>query len=759
MQTPSSQQSLYTQVFECLKTGNGSQAQQLLTQLLEAYADWAPAHSAAAAVAMHNENAIEAEQHMQEAVRLNPHHGEYLFNRIQLLLAQQKIEEAEQACLSLAPPDAISHKDADSCFLFARCLAHSDPAKAKTWLEAALTYHVQPEQWIAFAEKSFAISPVLMKAFLPLEDVNSNPNPAKVSSQQSVWVQIYVYLCLQNKQFELAEPYLKLALRYNPELVALVYKAFFPLWEARAYQRLYHYFQVCEPLITELPIPPHQFYRDWAVCALRVHNTLKFNAYYEKAIQLSPHPLTYAFEKITHFPAIYESEKEIHLLRQQFAYQLNKIENTVDKVLKKGNIPQELNIRYPFGLTYQGLNDKALVSQLGKIAHRLLYGSDAPQYTSYAPAQELPLKVGFISTYFHNHSVMNAYGKGIAEFAQDPNFEVFLLHAGEKRDKQTDWIASQADHFVHEPRVSEAIAQVKAWKLDVLIYTDIGMHPSSYLMALHRLAPIQGVFAGHPVTTGIPNMDYFFITGTKERESSDNYSEKIILLKSGMGQKTYVPKPEHYSRDMFMHATPENHVYFCPMMLIKMHPSFDEALEGILRQDPQAQIYFVDNEQEPEMSQLLSQRFINTMGESLAQRIHFIPWLFKEKFFEAVCAADVILDSFGFGSGTTTFQVLSMHQPMVTLPGNFYRNNITYAYYKRIEMFDTVTDSVEAYVNKAVHLACDRVYRQKLQTELAHKIADYPAKNSAGLTSIKESLLYLAQNYGKLDPEQRTFSF
>lgn len=756
MSTPSSPQDLYQQAFTYLNDNNPTQAQHVVDQLLKEHADWAPTHSAAMAIAMGDKRYAQAEQHIQQAVALSPHHGEYLFNWIQVLLAQQKIEEVKKACLDLPSPDTISNQDADTCFLFARWLVDTDTLKAKQWIEAALKHHPQPEQWLSFAEQTFAISPKLLADFLPLEAFHTG----SVTQQQSVWVQIYVFLCLQHQHFALAEAYLDIALRYNSDLVTLIYKAFFPLWEAKAYKRLHLYFKACEPLVSKLPIPPHRFYRDWAMCALRNHDQLKFDTYFEKAIRLSPHPLTYAFEKITHFPAVYESEKEIHFLRQQFAYQLNKIEQNVNKALKKGDIPKDLSIRYPFALTYQGLNDKALVSQLGRISHRLIHGSDALQYTDYAPSQELPLKVGFVSTYFHNHSVMNAYGKGIATLAQDPNFEVHLLHAGEKRDKKTEWIASEVSHFVHEAQVAKAIEQVRAWRLDILIYTDIGMHPSSYLMALHRLAPIQGVLAGHPVTTGIPHMDYFFLTGNKSREIIEkNYTEKAIILKSSMSQPSHYPKPETYSRDMFVGSTPKSHVYFCPMMLIKIHPSFDQALEGILLKDPLAHIYFVDNEQEPEISKGLSQRFQANMDKVLTNRIHFIPWLLKERFFEALCAADVVLDSFGFGSGTTTLQVLSMHQPMVTLPGDLYRNSITLGFYQLMEMLDTVADSIDDYVNKAVHLACDLEYRQTLQAKVADKLAFYYVQKTKSLPHFQNSLIYLAQNYGKMDPESVSFSF
>lgn len=54
--------------------------------------------------------------------------------------------------------------------------------------------------------------------------------------------------------------------------------------------------------------------------------------------------------------------------------------------------------------------------------------------------------------------------------------------------------------------VRQAIA---AERLDVLFYTDIGVEPPTYFLAFARLAPVQCLTLGHPVTTGIPNMDYF----------------------------------------------------------------------------------------------------------------------------------------------------------------------------------------------------------------------------------------------------------
>ncbi len=40
--------------------------------------------------------------------------------------------------------------------------------------------------------------------------------------------------------------------------------------------------------------------------------------------------------------------------------------------------------------------------------------------------------------------------------------------------------------------------------LDILFYPDLGMTPLTYFLAFARLAPVQCVSWGHPVTTGIP---------------------------------------------------------------------------------------------------------------------------------------------------------------------------------------------------------------------------------------------------------------
>ena len=65
-------------------------------------------------------------------------------------------------------------------------------------------------------------------------------------------------------------------------------------------------------------------------------------------------------------------------------------------------------------------------------------------------------------------------------------------------------------------------------KLDILVYSDIGMTIESVIFAHMRLAPVQINTWGHSVTSGISTVDYYFSSDLYEIEKAqENYSEKL----------------------------------------------------------------------------------------------------------------------------------------------------------------------------------------------------------------------------------------
>jgi predicted O-linked N-acetylglucosamine transferase (SPINDLY family) len=152
------------------------------------------------------------------------------------------------------------------------------------------------------------------------------------------------------------------------------------------------------------------------------------------------------------------------------------------------------------------------------------------------------------------------------------------------RDEVARGIRQSADEYVVLPaHVRRARQMIAERQLDILFYTDIGMDSYSYSLAFHRLAPVQCVTWGHPVTTGIPNIDYFLSSVLLEPDDADgHYTEHLVRLR-GLPSYYYRPALPLQTRDRAYFALPaDGHLYLCPQSLFKFHPDFDVLLGAIL---------------------------------------------------------------------------------------------------------------------------------------------------------------------------------
>jgi pyruvyl transferase EpsO len=80
-----------------------------------------------------------------------------------------------------------------------------------------------------------------------------------------------------------------------------------------------------------------------------------------------------------------------------------------------------------------------------------------------------------------------------------------------------------------------------------------------------------------------------------------------------------------------------------------------------------------------------------------------------------------MLDTIHFCGFNTSLEAFAVGTPVVTLPGEFQRGRHTLAFYKEMGLLDCVADSPGRYVEIAVRLGTDRVYREAVKAKiLAH---------------------------------------
>jgi protein O-GlcNAc transferase len=334
------------------------------------------------------------------------------------------------------------------------------------------------------------------------------------------------------------------------------------------------------------------------------------------------------------------------------------------------------------------------------------------------------IRIGFCSAHYKPRHIITEVMAGVLKHLPRDRFEVFVIHI--IKDEQDPTAVSQyADHTVRIlPRglrqMQEAVAKLA---LDVLVYPDIGMEPLTYCLAFARLAPVQAVFCGHPVTTGIPNIDYFVSSQYFETDEADaHYSEKLVRLKS-MGLHTTLNTSDPIIRPNVRQRLGlgnDDHLYACPVTLFKFQPDFDHAIARILDADPLGRFLYIAIG-EPFFVPTLRNRFIRSYPH-LASRLHTLPVLGIEQFKGFLQEADAVLDSFYFGGGTTAYYAFAAGAPVITLPGPYLRGRGTYAAYAAMGIPDPIAEDFDDYVAKALRLASDPAWRRDLGRRILERL-------------------------------------
>ena len=376
-----------------------------------------------------------------------------------------------------------------------------------------------------------------------------------------------------------------------------------------------------------------------------------------------------------------------------------------------------------FHVAYQGGNVRDLLAGLGTLLGRAFpsLGGGAPQVQ---PAAPRPLRarprVGFVSAYFRDHSVSH-YFSAIVRGIDRSRFDLWVFGQDRPGDAEAAAIQGAADHFVpFAATLAEVREQIARAELDLLVYVDLGMDPTTYLLAFARLAPIQVTTYGHPLTSGVPAIDWFVSHAAVEPpDAAAHYRERLYLLppdSTFVCFKRPAVMPTSLTRARF--GLPDNGpLYLCTQHLVKVHPDFDAVLRELLVADADAVVAFVADQYGWHAP--LAERFRRELGD-LAARVVFLPHQTDAgDYFGLYGMCDAVLDTPYFGGGVTSFHALAMNAPVVTLPGAHFRSRQTLALYRRMGLSHCVASDPAEYVAIARRLAREPDFARAVRADIA----------------------------------------
>lgn len=376
-----------------------------------------------------------------------------------------------------------------------------------------------------------------------------------------------------------------------------------------------------------------------------------------------------------------------------------------------------------FYLGYQGEDDRDLQIRYGTLLGQLLAPAMPVLQQPAATRSGGRIRVGFASCFFRDCTVGHYFRSWITDL--DPaRFEVSVLVLGGAEDSVSDELRAHAAHYRRiDAPLPEAAQSIVAAGLDILVYPELGMNGRTFALASQRLAPVQCVAWGHPVTTGLPSIDVFLSSALMEPEDGAcHYSEHLLLL-PGLG--TRYRRPEVATtltrRDL---GLPEGkHLYFYPHALFKIHPEDDIAVTRILAEDPDG-ILVVCVDQNRWITEAYLSRLHATLQAHGVQenRVHRLPYLPRPVYLQANRLCDMMLDTCRWSGGNTSLDALAAGLPIISRRGRFMRARQSAGLLDAIGLGELIAQDENAFVSAALNLAHDDARRTALRRRIIQSV-------------------------------------
>jgi protein O-GlcNAc transferase len=314
------------------------------------------------------------------------------------------------------------------------------------------------------------------------------------------------------------------------------------------------------------------------------------------------------------------------------------------------------------------------------------------------------IRVVVVSGQVRHHPVWEVLLRGIVAHLDRRRFELYLYHTGSISDEETVWASERAERFVQGPKPTKGwLDQIAQDRPDVIFYPEVGMDPATCALAALRLARLQVASWGHPVTTGLPNMDFFLSGQLLEGRGADqHYREKLVRL-SGTGVCTEMRSEGAQSWDGGDRKADTVRFALCQQP-IKFDPADDVLLARIARAAGSSEFWLASPKKHDWATARLRDRLAAAFrAEGLDPDAHLrvSPWLPRDQFVGFLDGMDIYLDCPAFSGYTTAWQAIHRGLPILTLEGEFLRQRLAAGLLRQIGQTSGIASSREQYVQIA----------------------------------------------------------
>ncbi|MFY0626215.1 MAG: tetratricopeptide repeat protein [Reichenbachiella sp.] len=407
-------------------------------------------------------------------------------------------------------------------------------------------------------------------------------------------------------------------------------------------------------------------------------------------------------------PIIFNSTDEILQYRRKLTDQIEWIQN------QKINLDLEQLLEYglhpPVTTTYHGIDELPLRKGYAAVFKGMPKAKRSKQKNG------IP-KIGFVVTAGHEGVFLKSM-KGIIDRFSEQKMETWVVASSVGIPIIASAINNEAVQYLAlSSSLGRAAHQLTNQNFDLLYYWEVGTDGMNYFLPYLQPARIQCTGWGWPITSGHDRINYFISTkGLDEDESQKQYSEKLVLFDKLPSFYFKPLTPSERTPKTTFGFSEKSNIYLCLQNIKKIHPDFDIIIAKILAEDEQAQVVFI-SDKKTLLAALLKKRLKEVLKNNI-EKVHFLPWMHPDRYYQLISMADVVLDTPRYGGANTAYDAFSCNTPVITISGIFFRSRFTAQAYRQMGIDDLIAKNDIEYVYLATKIATDASYRAKVVSKI-----------------------------------------
>jgi predicted O-linked N-acetylglucosamine transferase (SPINDLY family) len=350
------------------------------------------------------------------------------------------------------------------------------------------------------------------------------------------------------------------------------------------------------------------------------------------------------------------------------------------------------------------------------------------------------LRLGYVSNDFADHPV-GRHMVGILAHHDRSRFHVRGYALGRDDGSAIGRrLRESFDELVDLSTSSDRTAaeRIRADEIDLLIdlggFTE-GSRPG---IAVLRAAPIQALYLGISGTCGAPIFDYVITDRVvTPPELADRYGEKFAFLPGSLFNSDHTETGPLPSTDRQDHGLPPDGFVFCAFNnTAKITPQIFDVWMDLLHAVSDGVLWL----RKYYAGSSANLRKAAEARGIAAERLIFAGVVPRPEHLGRMACADLGLDTFPYGAGSTASDMLWAGVPLLTCAGETYASRMAASQLHAVDLAELVATDIEDYRAKALSWATNRAQLRALRQRLAEARATSMLFDAARFTRALEQL-------------------